>query len=357
MPVEDYENLATEIVRMFSGHQENSFDDSAKVIEELSQNGRVKAVLTYGNSPQDKRIIDPLEFKSVTGTIDLISNTENTPFLESAALRVFLKQAQHRVTLFAKICNPEPAVENLTDILGIMQALKLLSPLQLMVAASLTGAGASAPHHFHSHLMPLVYGCYGESGKPVRIGELFKANINSGSDVIWSDNGIELKEITGPIWGLQIRFAEEEYTIQQMSKILHMAIHRGVRYRSQLRLSYNLYIRTTNPNVVTVLFRKAQDECPFRKPEIIELLRNKAGAKIVEQICKHNSLWRWGWTECIGWLNPIDNSFPSSEFGYDFWQGVYHHLTIDQILRTSILQQVKEGLGLEGWAKVAGYAW
>src|SRR5262249_16411090 len=117
------------------------------------------------------------------------------------------------------------------------------------------------------------------------------------------------QEVLAPIWGLRLDF-DERMPAAEIGELLFTCFHQKLRYRSQLELAYNIYLRTDRPRSAIVLLREARNECVFRLPETLNLIRDVAGEAVANRVAtSDNRFWRWAWLECLGGLPARDDSF------------------------------------------------
>ncbi|MCA9179637.1 MAG: hypothetical protein KDB14_34515 [Planctomycetales bacterium] len=225
--------------------------------------------------------------------------------------------------LFSASCGPEPCSENFADMLALAE---LLTSSHLCTL-NLPGSGASGPQHFHTQIMPLSLR---DAGKqvPNQIHRLLD-NIKAKPNGMTLDSGVVICELDSPVWGVRLEFPKT-MSASQIGKKLFSSVHQGIRYGSQLRLSYNVYVRwNVRPRVVDVTIRSSAHECPFLG------IDTKAAIE--------NVRWRWGWLECIGGLPARSAAFAdSSVYDHHFWQRVYSRMTLTNDIKQSVLNRISE---------------
>ena len=163
-----------------------------------------------------------------------------------------------------------------------------------------------------------------------------------------SVKGVKVYETKGPIWGIKIKFPKK-LSPPEMARLFHRSIHRGIRYRSYLQLSYNLYLRAETPREVIVLFRDVRHERPFGSVEPEKLVGEHVKDDVKAFLDK-NRLWRWGWAESIGWLLHLKGTIPRELQLWQFWQSICEKISIPLEDRHAILNEVKDGFNSSGWA-------
>ncbi len=245
----------------------------------------------------------------------------------SSSSNVFINSEKTKACMASKLCGPEPTVEHFIDLYRLASA---LANSPIIIAINLHGSGASVPQHFHTQICPK-----GES-----LTRLL-ANFRCSQKSIFPDQAcLEVKEIVQPMWGIEIKFGKG-YLPENIGGLLFKAIH-SLRYRSQLKLSYNLYVDSQKPDLVRIIFRESRKECPFGIYEGFSMLTKRTNKVTARQIVNLDSArWRWGWAECIGELPARDDIFAdANELDSEFWKEVYEFMSLDKTYRASIRNNV-----------------
>lgn len=217
--------------------------------------------------------------------------------------------------LYALECGPEPKEEHFID---MCQVARSFVGIETVLVINLPGSGASLPQHFHIQIWP--------KGKS---WDIWLTNFKPIEHRLMVSNSIEIREFMLPMWGLEIKFPEA-ISAFQMGKVLYKTTQQ-LRLHSQLKLTYNLYIDSKEPNVVKIIFRESWKECPFDTAEVHAIISQITNELTATRIANSdNAKWRWGWSECVGGLPARDNSFVDSErFGTDFWKKIFQFMTLD----------------------------
>jgi hypothetical protein len=304
--------------------------------------GRAAFSLTY-NRPEAARVKHPLSFSADTRRCFC-----GWPAAEGrGTLGQHIDANKPQVFLAGRECGPEPNAAHYAALFEF--AARLGCPHLLVV--NLPDSGASVPHHFHAQAWPLFYRQDGrrEENTLVRLMENvevapapFRAcRMEGGREVI-------AYEATFPLWGWHFEFSG--MTPGEIGVWLYRVVHCGIRYKSQMRLSYNLFADwNEGPNRVTVLWREKQHECPFSADEVQALVRQidpTAGEQMRESL---NRIWRWGWLEVIGGLSARDDLFftRAEKFGGAFWEQLFGLITLPAVHRQAANDQLERELADE----------
>lgn len=338
------DEFITGLKRAILGANQDLFYVSSNTVKELELPNKAELILMYGER-DTRRSMDPLEFvHEATWCYCKLENSPSSQIYQiSTASNLLVDNNRHKAIQYSNICGPEPTADHFSDMLQLAYKLE---PSEIITVVNLHGSGASIPQHFHTQIWPLSF-LHNTQGKQNSIALLLNnIRLDLSRSTSLHDQYIHIKEVTFPVWGLQIEFAQDTYTPEKIGRMLYEAIHYKVRYESQLHLSYNLYIKSTQPNVVTVLFREVGKERPFQTPEIYDLITEITNLETAARIrSSDNARWRWGWLECIGGLPARDDSFACTDiFDSEFWEGVYDFMTLDKKYRCAIWHQVEKGL-------------
>lgn len=339
---DDFKEAVDALKRSLLPARGDFFDACVFDVTMIELGDDIKLILGSPHKSDTRRRKDPLTFKSAPcffcGPTGTSSWDEYQPSRTSNIL--VLNEAQIGLQ-YPKQCGPEPTVDAFVEMLQLAFAVR---PHSILTVVNLYGSGASIPQHFHTQLVPLC--CrQGESGKQRDIAFLLEnMRLGTQTDSLNGDR-IRIREIVAPMWGCQIRFDDTDYGPDKIGQMIYRAVHE-TRYRSQLRLSYNLYIRSSDPSVVTILFREVYKECPFQRHEVLGLVAGISDAETAERVrASDNAQWRWGWLECIGGLPARDSSFADTNaFDAEFWKGVYDLVALDKRYRRPVWLQVKTRL-------------
>jgi hypothetical protein len=298
--------------------------------------------LTY-NRPEAARVKHPLSFSEETRRCFC-----GWPAAEGrGTLGQHIDPNKPQVFLAGRGCGPEPNAAHYAALIEF--AARLECPNLLVV--NLPGSGASVPHHFHAQVWPLVYRNNGkrEENALARLMENvevapapFRAcRMGGGREVLVS-------EANFPLWGWHFEFSG--MAPGEIGEWLYRVVHCGIRYKSQMRLSYNLFARwNEEPNRVTVLWREKQSECPFMLDEV-QALVHQIDPSACEQLRESlNRIWRWGWLEAIGGLSARDDLFftRAEKFDGAFWEQVFGLITLPSGHREAVCEQLQRELADE----------
>jgi hypothetical protein len=329
------------LIAHFSGIQKDIFDPANFEILYLVINAGIKLTLAIPYKTDVRRNADPLMLEE-NKCYFCNPTTNNACIYEfSRFSNMLVRATKNKALQYAKNCGPEPMLEHFIDMLEFAF---LVRSHPLIIVVNLPGSGASAPHHFHTQIFPSVININGTIQNN-SISTLFE-NLRLSSETLSSPQvGVKIKEITAPMWGLQIIFDDNIFSPTQIAFSIYSAIHQ-TRYLSQLYLSYNLYIRSEEPGVVSVIFREARKERPFATPALLDRISDTIGSENAEKLNQsNNSQWRWGWMECIGGL-PARNSLFNKRKIYNsqFWQAIYNLMAVNEKYREGIRHQVVASL-------------
>lgn len=327
---------------------EDSIYNGARVIKEIDE--ARKLVVCHG-PPDQRRNADPPEFgeksrwcycdaeRTYDWNLDSLSRDKNhyCDITDHSGICLYVKHKPEKVNQFSITCGPEPSLEHFVDMMYIARGLDE----RALTVVNLCGSGASIPQHFHTQILSLTYSQEGDEQEDSVAAQL-KSIERSDEESILSDKTV-IKQVQRPIWGLEIDYAGFSDNPEEVARHLYTAVHKAVRYRSQLRLSYNLYIRSKHWQRITVLFRESRMENVFATREMYELVRMRVGEKQAQAIRdSDNRHWRWGYWEMIGGLMARDHSFVGIEFDRTFWGEVYDRLSLKEKHRSLILTQIEK---------------
>lgn len=293
-------------------------------------------VLAYGTA-DDRRNADPLMFHSrTTECFCGFSAVHPTQKLSSASGVAFLER-RAKAHQFSLMCGPEPVEEHFSDMLELSSRLEADN----MTTFNLHGSGASGPQHFHTQIVSLRNNNTGIP-QPNTLRVLL-GNLQAKEEPFMNHGGIVAREIIFPLWGCKIEF-DSQYSPREIGKVLYATIHRGLRFASQMFLSYNLYVRWgAVPGAVTILFRESRKECPFQLDEVQELL-SQTDVSVGRRACiSPNRRWRWGYYECLGGFPARDSSFADTsrgKFDYSFWESVLKIVSVSPQYRQPIMDEL-----------------
>ena len=308
--------------------------DGAKAMQIPLKDGTISTIHLKGEESDStaRRNMDPLFLcKDTTGCF---CNFENFISVKTISLsnnsKVFFWKKDRKAHLASTQCGPEPTAAHYSDLLSLMHALK---GEPCISTTNLCGSGASVPQHFHTALIP----------RGTHVTKLL-GNFKEASTKL-NAPGLPVSIITlkAPLWGVELRFNDTLSPAQQ-GTLLFEIIHK-LRYRTQLKLSYNLYIDAATPSNINVLFRQADKESPFLTNEVVEIIdalptsdKKLKGEKIRESL---NSRWRWGWLESICGLPARDKVFlKDPRFDASFWGKIYDYMSLDKQYRDAIWESI-----------------
>ena len=320
--------LATAACDPLSGEGRN-------VVSIKGPNGK-QFVLAYGTADV-RRNADPLMFDSrTTECFCGLSAVHPTQKLSSASGVVFLER-RAKAHQYSMMCGPEPVEEHFSDMLELASRLEADN----MTTFNLHGSGASGPQHFHTQIVSLRTNNTGIS-QPNTLSVLLE-NIQAREEPFMNHGGIVAREIIFPMWGCKIEF-DSQYSPREIGKVLYATIHRGLRFASQMFLSYNLYVRWgAVPGAVTILFRESLKECPFQLDEVQDLLSQTDVSVGRRARVSPNRRWRWGYYECLGGFPARDSSFADTscgKFDYSFWESVLENASVSTQYRRPIMEEL-----------------
>ena len=339
---EDFKEAVDALKRSLLPARGDFFDASVFDVTVIECGDDIRLILGSPLQPDARRSADSLKFESAPcffcGPKGLPSWDE---YRLNPASNILVRNEVQIGLQYPEQCGPEPTVEAFVEMLQLAFAVR---PHSMLTVVNLYGSGASIPQHFHTQLVPLC--CrQGESGRQRDIALLLE-NMRLGTQTdSLNDDKIRIREIVAPMWGCEIRFDGTDYGPHKVGQMLYNAVQE-TRYHSQLRLSYNLYIHSVDPSVVTILFREVYKECPFQRHEALGLIAGISDAETAERVrASDNARWRWGWLECIGGLPARDGSFADTNaFDAKFWKGVYDFMTLDEKYRCPVWLKVKTQL-------------
>jgi hypothetical protein len=339
---DDFKEAVDALKRSLLPARGDFFDAGVFGVTVIESGDDIRLILGSPHKSDTRRREDPLTFRSAPcffcGPKGASSWNE---YQLNLASNILVRNKIQIGLQYPKQCGPEPTVEAFVEMLQLAFEVR---PHSILTVVNLYGSGASVPQHFHTQLVPL-YCRQDESRKQRDIASLLE-NIRLGTQMeSLNHDKIHIQEIVAPMWGCEIRFDSTDYGPHKIGQMLYKAIH-GTRYHSQLRLSYNVYIHSGDPSVVTIFFREVYKECPFQRREVLDLIAGIADTKAIERMhTSDNTQWRWGWLECIGGLPARDSYFADTNvFDAKFWKSVYDFMTLDEKYRRPVWRQVKTRL-------------
>lgn len=256
---------------------------------------------------------------------------EDENFLFSPSTRICL--LNDRAHLYSCKCGPEPTNDHFRS----MAELMFKVDGNFLNVVNLNNSGASVPQHFHTQIYPLNH--FGEKQNSIQI---LWNNVGIKLGKHEKENEIEIVEIKYPVWGIRFRFPVN-FTPIQIGDFLYQCVHCGIRYQSQLSLTYNLYWESSNAQEVTVLFRQSSRERMFQLDEVHELLLQFTTRSEMNRIVRSNRFWRWAWLEIIGGFPARDNSFKNTKiFNWYFWYELLKIASIDSDLQEQLFRKIKD---------------
>lgn len=305
-----------------------------KVARILAKEGDQQAILSYGSS-DPRRNAHPLEFTRESSFCFCHWKAEQPTewFAATEASQIFIRP--DRGHQYATDCGPEPTLQHYRDMMKLAHHLKTPN----LTVVNLANSGASVPQHFHTQIFPVRLRKQRKTG-PNSLATLWK-NIRCSAEIHQVLHGVTIREVLSPVWGISLEF-DHSISPEKRGEILFRAVHQALRYRSQLALTYNVFLHHESRHVVTVLIREPKYERIFELDEIRILLEQIAGHDEARKIvASNNRMWRWAWLECIGGLPARDNSFEKVElFGWPFWSRIWKRISLQEPLRESVLKQV-----------------
>lgn len=271
------------------------------------------------------RIGNPLELNANTSHCfcDFVksSSTRITIYELNDSFNVFAFGNQPKLVLATKECGPEPKPEHFEMILRVTRA---LTRYKFLNVCNIWGSGASIPQHWHSQFVLMRESL-----------ETLYANIKCNNSL---SPHPAVKEIYQPVWGIQIDFQDRDPS--EVAQILYEAVQ-ILRLRAQLKLSYNLYIESSQPNLVSIVFRETWNECPFQTAEVLAMIARIVDKETSEKIAKSdNQFWKWAWLELIGGLPARDESFNDGKFSHQFWSKLYRFIELQERYRSGVWNHV-----------------
>jgi len=296
--------------------------------------------LLLSDGPADRRRSqDPMQFdnEKVECFCSLSASVRTLPFSPDSFIALI--ESASKALQFSRECTPEPAAAHYADAFELASSIEVPS----LTVVNLRGSGASSPEHFHTQILPLRFGV-GVDTRPTTYVALL-ANLDIGSQHLWPHEGIEVTTIEKPVWGFRVRF-DKRYTPRACGLVVHQAVHRGLRYCSQLQLSYNLYLRWADePRSAMILMRTAAMESPFATSPVLDCIERAVPGMRREISSSDNARWRWGWLECIGGVPARDSSFSQHDaFDGPFWEEVYRLVSVPPHYQPAIESQLQRGL-------------
>lgn len=230
-----------------------------------------------------------------------------------------------KVLMSAEACEPEPRKAHFEDIFHLLHQ---LGRRDLMVMMNLVGSGASLPQQFHAQI-------YRKQDPLRRLWGNFVID-----DVDLETHQKVLRQIIGPLWGLELRLKPDLSPTDAAEQLFELTQH--LRLRSQLQLSYNIYVDSAYPNVIRILYRENWKERPFYLREVQKITKKYSSSDQARAIrASPNNQWRWGWLECIGGLPVRDNSFvDKTRFGPAFWKEVLEFMSLPLEYREALLSKL-----------------
>ncbi|HUG71732.1 MAG TPA: hypothetical protein VMM76_28570 [Pirellulaceae bacterium] len=290
-------------------------------------------LLSFG-ARDERRSANPLEFADATAqSFSEWSTSSKFPTVElSAVSSVGIDQQRSKAIHYVKPGQAEPPVGMLADMLELSAMLDQ----RFVTVVNFPFAGASVPQHAHTQILALRPAA-GDLLLDHSLQRLF-ANIEDTSEMSTARN-IRFNEVSTPMWGFRLRFPEGPSPAEN-GRTLGQILYR-MRHRSQLRLSFNLYVPGGQSSEMIVVFRETSKERPFSLNRVWGLIAARANEVTADQIRNSdNGAWRWGWLECIGGLPARDASFADTEtFNGSFWRQVYEIADYDKEYRDALRQE------------------
>lgn len=274
--------------------------------------------LRYDVVPSQRRDVDPLTMNAPQCFCDWSTWGEEPSMRISENSLVGCLSRRSKAHLFSSSCGPEPGEEHFADMLELASRLGSAN----LCTMNLPGSGASGPQHFHTQI---VRECKTLSSLLDNIRPV------AGSSVQVTDK-LRVTEVMGVIWGVRLEFAGS-VSARDVGLYSYRLIHHGLRYGSQLHLSYNPYVRwKKTSHQVDVLLRPVRVESPFSLPDVVSGLQRLLGYDAGLAVASGNAFWRFGWLEAIGGLPARKDFSPSSEL-LDL---LYTRMSLDENQRRNV---------------------
>lgn len=289
-----------------------------------------KIILSWG-SPDKRRNADPVEFGDISRKC--FCQEESIYYSDASILCLYPKSG--KALMCSAGCGPEPCRHHFRDMLKISSSLKE----NALTIINLPGSGASVPQHFHTQILSTRFRKGNKPVKnfPIKLFEnIVTADFNKNAGSV-----IFLSEVKHPIWGFVLDFSKFSGGAESIADFIYEVIHEGIRYQSQLFISYNIYIESPQWRKITILFRESRMERVCSTQEMFQLVEAAVNTEKALSIAQSdNRFWRWGWLEILGGLPARDNSFDNKAFDMTFWNKVYRRLNIPKVSQKYILGYV-----------------
>jgi hypothetical protein len=251
--------------------------------------------------------------------------------VEDWTSNIFLRA--DRVHQYANECGPEPTERHYEKMFLLLSRLREPN----LAVVNLANSGASVPQHFHTQ----IYSLSAVAGGSNSIRTLWESNVSLREENCHTVDGVIIKEVERPVWGLRLQF-DERYDACAVGRLVYRALHRNVRYRSQLNVTYDLFMHSANFRTVTALFRLSAKERMFALPECHNVMRQFTSVAAANRICRSpNRQWRWAWLEVLGGFPARDASFADTTvFNWRFWSEILALASPDECVRKRVTEKV-----------------